>query len=70
MTSTQAPRVVISYSHDSAAHEEAVLALADRLRQDGVDARIDQYESFPARGWPHWMRQQIEDADIRRRGVH
>jgi hypothetical protein len=37
------PRVFISYSHDSAAHEDRVLALANRLRGDGVDATIDQY---------------------------
>jgi hypothetical protein len=28
---------------DSAEHTEAVLALAQRLRQDGLDAWIDQY---------------------------
>ncbi|HEX9732715.1 MAG TPA: SEFIR domain-containing protein [Thermoanaerobaculia bacterium] len=30
-------RVFVSYSHDSAEHAERVLALADRLRRDGLD---------------------------------
>lgn len=30
--------VFISYSHDSVEHEERLLALAERLRSDGVDA--------------------------------
>jgi tetratricopeptide (TPR) repeat protein len=56
------PRVFISYSHDSQDHEARVLALADRLRADGVEASIDQYEQFPPRGWRVWMRQEIAAA--------
>jgi len=59
-----APRVFLSYSHDSRAHQERVLALADRLRADGIDARLDQYEPAPARGWPRWMEDQIDAADF------
>ncbi|MCP4656050.1 MAG: hypothetical protein GY856_11605, partial [bacterium] len=33
-----APRVFLSYSHDSDEHRDRVLALADRLRADGIDA--------------------------------
>ena len=40
-----------------------MLALADQLRYDGVDCRLDQYEDTPAKGWPRWMREQIEEAD-------
>ena len=40
----EAPKVFISYSHDSPEHAELVLALSDRLRQDGIDSHIDQYE--------------------------
>jgi hypothetical protein len=43
-----APKVFISYSHDSEAHEDRVLDLANRLRKDGIDAQIDQYETSPA----------------------
>lgn len=55
------PRVFISYSHDSAEHRERVLVLADRLRTEGIDVRLDQYEPAPAEGWPQWMDRQIEE---------
>jgi hypothetical protein len=41
------PKVFISYSHDTAEHQERVLDLADRLRADGIDAEIDQYNAAP-----------------------
>jgi hypothetical protein len=63
-----APQVFISYSHDSALHREGVLALADRLNRDGLDCHLDRYiEGQPPpdwRGWPHWMRQMLEQADF------
>ena len=34
----ESPTVFISYSHDSPDHEANVLALANRLRADGIDA--------------------------------
>ena len=54
--------VFISYSHDSPQHEARVLALADRLRADGIDAMIDQYQTAPPEGWQLWMEKQIRDA--------
>ena len=53
------PRVLISYSHDSPDHEAKVLALSDRLRSEGIDAILDQYESFPPQGWIQWMKHQV-----------
>jgi hypothetical protein len=41
-----------------------VSRLAGRLREDGIDAEIDQYESAPAEGWPSWMERQIREADF------
>jgi NADH:ubiquinone oxidoreductase subunit len=41
-----------------------VLALANRLRQDGVDAMVDQYDPKPPQGWLHWMTEQIPAADF------
>jgi TIR domain len=58
------PRVFSSYSHDSARYEERVLALSDRLLNDGVDAMLDRYVSAPPEGWPFWMESQIRDADF------
>lgn len=58
------PRVFISYSWDSDAHKQRVLELAERLRDQGVDAQLDQYEVSPPESWPNWMWNQIEDADF------
>jgi hypothetical protein len=37
------PKVFISYSHDDQAHKKWVLELAQRLRNAGVDAILDQF---------------------------
>lgn len=58
------PKVFISYSHDSKEHSKRVLELANRLRADGVDAILDQYEIAPTMGWPRWMQQEVEAADF------
>ncbi|MCP5104339.1 MAG: TIR domain-containing protein, partial [bacterium] len=54
--------VFISYSHDSKEHSERVLAFADRLRKDGLDCILDQYEMNPPEGWPKWMDRQLKQA--------
>ena len=58
------PKAFISYSQDSPEHAGRVRALADRLRGDGVDCTIDQYEPHPKEPWPRWMDRQIEEADF------
>jgi len=55
-------RIFISYSHDSLEHQKRVLALANQLRQDGVEAWIDQYTQDPNEGWIQWMRSQVRQA--------
>ncbi|MEZ4382978.1 MAG: SEFIR domain-containing protein [Nannocystaceae bacterium] len=57
-------RVFITYSHDSDAHRARVLGLADRMRRDGLDVRLDQYEVHVPEGWLMWMRRQLESADF------
>jgi len=64
MSEPRRSRVFISYSHDSDAHRAAVLALAQRLRGDGQDVWIDQYEQAPDRGWQQWMLDQLDRADF------
>jgi hypothetical protein len=60
-----APRVFISYSHDSLEHARRVMGLAERLRKDGVDAQLDQYVAgTPARGWPRWMEDQLDSSEF------
>ena len=58
------PKVLISYSHDSEEHADKVLSFSDRLRAEGVDAIIDQYEPFPEQGWTLWMKQHLRDSDF------
>lgn len=59
-----APKVLISYSHDSAEHMARVLVLSDRLRAEGIDSQLDQYETSPPEGWPRWTWNQVEWADF------
>ena len=62
---TDNPRVFISYSHDSDEHRARVLGLSERLRNDGVETRLDQYvPGTPAQGWPRWMLDQLDWAEF------
>ena len=61
---TISKRVFISYSHDSPEHRDKVLELSERLRADGIDARIDQYVEHEGQNWPDWCEDQIRDADL------
>jgi len=54
--------VFISYSHDSPEHIRTVLELSNRLREDGVDCVLDQYETSPPKGWPRWMETKIRES--------
>jgi hypothetical protein len=56
--------VFISYSWDSDEHINAVREFADRLRSEGIDAIIDQYEESPPDGWPRWMDKKIRDSRL------
>lgn len=56
-----ANEVFISYSHDSVEHVHRVLELSNRLRSEGVDCVLDQYETSPPEGWPRWMDKKIRD---------
>ncbi|MFA5902959.1 MAG: toll/interleukin-1 receptor domain-containing protein, partial [Desulfobacula sp.] len=45
--SQQAPRVFISYSHESPEHKNWVLGLASNLREKGIDAVLDVWDLRP-----------------------
>ncbi|MFC1712224.1 SUMF1/EgtB/PvdO family nonheme iron enzyme [Candidatus Poribacteria bacterium] len=60
----ESPTVFISYSRESQKHDDRVLALSDKLRQDGIDCTIDQYEVAPPEGLAKWMDRQIENSDF------
>ena len=57
------PVVFISYSQDTVDFADKVLSLSNRLRSEGIDAILDQYEESPAEGWPRWMENNIDKAD-------
>ena len=57
------PKVFISYSQDSYTFADKVLEFSNKLRHEGIDAIIDQYEEAPPEGWPRWMEINIENAD-------
>lgn len=57
------PIVFISYTHDSEEHLDKVLEFSNKLRSEGIDAVLDQYEDSPPEGWPRWMDRQIRNAD-------
>ena len=61
-----AGKVFISYAWENKQHSTEVMNLANRLREWGVDAWIDQYmpEMGPLKGWLHWMGEQIKDAEV------
>lgn len=56
--------VFISYTHDSQEHKKRVLQLADKLRAEGIDCHLDQYEDSPPEGWARWMVNQVKQASF------
>lgn len=58
------PKVFISYSHDSTEHQDRVLQLSNKLRGEGIDCILDQYEDSPPEGWPKWMDRNVKNSDF------
>lgn len=56
--------VFISYSHDSIEFCDKVLNFSNKLRSEGIDTILDQYEDAPEEGWPRWTETKIEDSDF------
>lgn len=63
MVERENPVVFISYSQDNIAFADKVLAFSNRLRSEGIDAILDQYEEAPSEGWPRWAEKSINNAD-------
>ena len=60
-----APRVFLSYSHDSDEHAARVLALADSLCDGGINVILDRYvHPTPVEGWPRWMERNLDAAQF------
>lgn len=56
------PKVFISYSHDSEEHKNWVLQLATRLRHNGVDVILDQFNLKLGRDLPSFMEQGLSES--------
>ncbi|KAI8506824.1 hypothetical protein Bbelb_152643 [Branchiostoma belcheri] len=57
-------RTPLQRSIDVKEQRNKVKALADRLRNDGVDGWIDQYDEYnPPELWTRWMEEEIVKAD-------
>lgn len=59
----QIPKAFISYSHDSQDHKKWALELATRLRNNGIDAILDQFELQPGADLPHFMETHLASAN-------
>ncbi len=55
------PTAFVSYSWDDEAHKFWVSELAARLRGDGIDVKIDQWETTPGDQLPAFMEKSIRD---------
>lgn len=60
---TNYPTSFISYSWEDDEHKKWVKDLASRLRQDGVDVRLDQWEVIPGDQLPSFMEKSIREID-------
>lgn len=57
------PKTFISYSHDTLEHKKWVLELATRLRNNGIDAILDQFELQAGDDVPHFMETHLASAN-------
>jgi hypothetical protein len=58
------PTAFVSYSWDDNTHKEWVKALATQLRTDGVNVRLDQWDSVPGDQLTHFMETEIRRNDF------
>lgn len=56
------PKVFISYSHDTEAHKDWVLALSTRLVANGVDVMLDQWDLTLGSDLPRFMELGLTEA--------
>jgi O-acetyl-ADP-ribose deacetylase (regulator of RNase III) len=57
------PRVFISYTNTDNNNRKWVKKLACKLRQSGVDARLDMFHLKPGQDLPQWMKNELIMAD-------
>lgn len=57
------PKTFISYAWESDEVKEWVKSLATKLRNDGIDAKLDQWEVVPGDQMPHFMEKSVREND-------
>jgi hypothetical protein len=57
-----APKVFLSYVHESGAHRDDVLAFAHFLRANGVDPVLDLWSDVARLDWYEWALREMTDA--------
>lgn len=57
------PRTFISYAWESDEIKQWVKNLAAELRNDGIDAKLDQWEIIPGDRMPHFMEKSVREND-------
>ncbi len=62
--SSSPPTAFLSYSWDDDDHRAWVRSLAERLRRDGIDAKLDQWEMALGDQIPEFMERSIRDNDF------
>lgn len=63
-STTTAPRVFISYSWESDAHKNWVRSFAQRLTQNGVNLRLDQWHIGPGQSLTQFMEAEVHASDF------
>lgn len=63
-TSSEHPAAFISYSWSSPEHEDFVISLATRLRENGVDVRLDKWDLREGQDKYAFMESMVTDAAI------
>jgi hypothetical protein len=58
------PKVFVSYSWDDDDHKRWVRDLATRLRQDGIEALLDQWHLVPGDQLPAFMETSVRESDF------
>lgn len=59
----RAPKVFVSYSHDSPDHKKWTLKLATDLRGHGIDVTLDQWDLAPGQDVSMFMQKGISGSD-------
>lgn len=63
IASKENPKVFISYSWDNEDHKQWVIALANRLRSNGVDVILDRYYLTAGKSVTHFVENALREAE-------